>query len=85
MQTLTFPLYIEPPTHDGEVWAIYIPDLPNCFSAADKEEDILPNAKEAITSHLQALSHVPTPETQQEAERKLPNGYKLAIVEINVT
>ncbi len=33
-------------------WGISFPDVPGCFSAADRKEDILPNAIEALGLHL---------------------------------
>lgn len=33
---------------EGSAFGIAFPDLPGCFSAADREEDILPNASEAL-------------------------------------
>lgn len=33
----------------GSAFGIGFPDLPGCFSAADAEEDILPNAVEALS------------------------------------
>ena len=38
---------------DGDsAWGVSFPDVPGCFSAADREEDILPNAIEALGLHL---------------------------------
>ncbi len=36
-------------------FGIRFPDVPGCFSAADDEADILPNAIEALTLHLEGL------------------------------
>ena len=33
---------------DGSAFGLTFPDLPGCFSAADDERDIVPNATEAI-------------------------------------
>ncbi len=33
-------------------WGVSFPDVPGCFSAADREEDLLPNAIEALSLHL---------------------------------
>lgn len=33
---------------DDSAFGVEFPDLPGCFSAADVEEDILPNASEAL-------------------------------------
>ena len=32
----------------GSAFGVEFPDLPGCFSAADREEDVLPNACEAL-------------------------------------
>ena len=34
---------------DDSAYGISFPDLPGCFSAADREEDIIPNAIEALS------------------------------------
>ena len=34
---------------DDSAFGISFPDLPGCFSAADREEDIIPNAIEALS------------------------------------
>ncbi|MCY4242050.1 MAG: type II toxin-antitoxin system HicB family antitoxin [Rhodobacter sp.] len=34
-------------------YGIWFPDIPGCFSAADREEDLFPNACRAIVLHLE--------------------------------
>ena len=34
---------------EDSAFGVHFPDLPGCFSAADKEEDIVSNAVEAVT------------------------------------
>lgn len=37
---------------DGSAYGIWFPDVPRCHSAADREEDILAMASEALMVHL---------------------------------
>lgn len=34
--------------NEGSAFGVSFPDLPGCFSAADSEDDILPNAVQAL-------------------------------------
>ena len=36
----------------GSAWGVNFPDVPGCFSAADRREDILPSAIAALGLHL---------------------------------
>lgn len=36
----------------GSAWGVSFPDVPSCFSAADRREDILPSAIAALGLHL---------------------------------
>jgi len=51
MQTYIAVVHKEP----DSAWGISFPDIPGCFSAADSEDDILANAIEALTMHLEGL------------------------------
>jgi predicted RNase H-like HicB family nuclease len=42
-------------------YGISFPDLPGCFSAADDEADIIPNALEAVELFLEGADKLPTP------------------------
>ena len=42
--------------HDeGSAYGVYFPDIPGCFSAADSQDRIVPNAAEALGLHFDAL------------------------------
>lgn len=43
----------------GSAWGVSFPDVPGCFSAADREEDLLPNAIEALAMHLEGQEAPP--------------------------
>ncbi len=42
-------------------FGVSFPDLPGCFSAADRHEDIIPNAVEALELYLENLANIPAP------------------------
>ena len=46
---------------EGSAYGISFPDLPGCFSAADAEADIIPNALEAIELFLEPEFKLPEP------------------------
>ncbi len=46
---------------EGSAYGISFPDLPGCFSAADTEKDIIPNALEAIELFLEPAHKLPEP------------------------
>ena len=43
-------------------WGVWFPDVPGCFSAADRAEDILSNACQALEIHLEGI---PAPVTRE--------------------
>jgi predicted RNase H-like HicB family nuclease len=45
---------------EDSAYGVHFPDVPGCFSAADILEDVIPNAVEAFTLHLE---DVPAPAT----------------------
>ena len=56
---------------EGSAWGVSFPDLPGCFSAADEEADILPNAMEALEFYAEDMAGMPPP-SSIEAIRQLP-------------
>ena len=47
---------------EGSAWGVTFPDFPGCFSAADTESDIVPNAMEALELYLDAdMDDLPVP------------------------
>ncbi len=47
-------VYIGVVHQEGDsAFGIHFPDVPGCFSAADRLEDLLPNAVEALSLHLE--------------------------------
>jgi predicted RNase H-like HicB family nuclease len=38
-------------------YGLWFPDVPGCFSASDREEDIVKNAMEALLLHLEGEEH----------------------------
>ena len=54
---------------EDSAWGVQFPDLPGCFSAADKLDDVLANASEAVSLYLEGEKS-PQP-SSIEAIRKL--------------
>lgn len=52
----------------GSAYGIWFPDIPGCFSAADDEEDLFPNACQAIILHLEG-EEIPEPRKIAEIRR----------------
>ena len=49
--------YIAVISKDAEsAFGVWFPDVPGCFSAADEETDILPNAIQALGLHLDGMA-----------------------------
>jgi len=44
---------------EGSAFGITFPDVPGCFSAADDEDDIMKNAIEALSLHLEDIDLPP--------------------------
>ena len=43
----------------GSAYGVTFPDLPGCFSAADRQDDVLPNAMEALELYADDLAELP--------------------------
>ena len=41
----------------NSAYGMWFPDVPGCFSASDREEDIVKNAIEALLLHLEGEEH----------------------------
>ena len=52
----------------GSACGIWFPDIPGCFSAADDEDDLFPNACQAIILHLEG-EQMPKPRKIAEIRR----------------
>ncbi|MCP5244252.1 MAG: type II toxin-antitoxin system HicB family antitoxin [Burkholderiales bacterium] len=78
---IQYPVLIEKGDKDT-AWGVIVPDLPGCFSAADKQEDILDNVREAILLHLEALDNIPEPSSLDKVNSK---GFTLGLVDIDLT
>lgn len=56
---------------ENSAFGVSFPDIPGCFSAADKEFQILPNAMEALEFYTEDMAILPAP-SSIEAIRKMP-------------
>jgi|CXWL01.1.fsa_nt_gi predicted RNase H-like HicB family nuclease len=78
---IQYPVLIEKDSQ-GTAWGIIVPDLPGCFSAADKEADILDNAREAILLHLEALEDIPKPSSLESIDSA---GFTIGLVDVDLS
>ncbi len=71
--------------HDS-AFGVTFPDLPGCFSASDKSDEILPNAMEALEFYAEEFKKLPVPslpdvlKTNKEIARDLAEGAFLIAV-----
>ena len=62
---------------DDSAFGISFPEIPGCFSAADREEDIIPNAIEALSLYFEdaeAIAPHSISEVRQSAAEDLAEG-----------
>jgi len=78
---IQYPVLIEKDS-PGTAWGIIVPDLPGCFSAADKEGDILDNAREAILLHLEALEDIPLPSSLESIDSA---GFTIGLIDVDLS
>ena len=85
---MKYPIAIEP-GDEHHAWGVVVPDLPGCFSAADRDLDqAIEHAKEAIEAWIEAAidsgMSIPAPGsvTQHRANAEFA-GWIWAIVEID--
>lgn len=72
---------------ENSAWGITFPDFPGCFSAADEEADIIPNAMEALELYLDGgAADLPAPSSADQlradpdiASELLLGAYLMAI------
>ena len=58
--------------HDpGSAFGVSFPDFPDCFAAADEEEDVLKNATGALNDYLVDIKNHPTPDTLDVLQTRL--------------
>ena len=78
--------YIGVVHQDGDsAYGVHFPDVPGCFSAADEMDDLLANASEALSLHLEdePLPHARSLDTvraDEEVKRDLAEGAFLLAV-----
>ena len=78
---LQYPVLIEQ-GDENTAWGIIVPDLPGCFSAADNQEDILNNTREAILLHLSEMEDLPVPSSLADIE---PDGMFIGFVDVDIS
>ena len=60
---------------------VIVPDLTGCFSAADSEEELLDNIREAILLHLEGEDEIPQPSSIVDVAQK---GFFAMLVDIEL-
>ena len=77
---LQYPVLIE--KGDSETaWGGIVPDLPGCFSAADSEEELLDNIREAILLHLDGEDEIPQPSSIVDVAQR---GFFAVLVDVEL-
>jgi predicted RNase H-like HicB family nuclease len=69
---------------EDSAFGVHFPDLPGCFSAADRIEDVIPNATEAMSLWFEdvdeALEPSPVESIREQAREDLAEGAFLVMV-----
>lgn len=69
---------------EGSAFGVHFPDLPGCFSAADRIEDVIPNAVEALSLWFEDVDEIAEPSSveavRQQAAEDLAEGAFLVMV-----
>ncbi|MDH5553553.1 MAG: type II toxin-antitoxin system HicB family antitoxin [Nitrosomonas sp.] len=73
-----FPIIIE---HEGSDWFASTPDLPGCFATGNGLEQIIRNARRAISLHVVSLAVVPSPSNFSDIDS---DGNKVVLVDIDI-
>ncbi len=73
-----FPIIIE---HDGADWFASTPDLPGCFATGNGLEQIIRNARRAISLHVLSLTVVPSPSNCSDINSE---GNTVVLVDIDI-
>ena len=73
-----FPIIIE---HDGSDWFASTPDLPGCYATGNGLEQIIRNARRAISLHVLSLTAVPSPSNFSDIDS---DGNNVVLVDIDL-
>ena len=75
-----FPIIVE---HEGNGpnWFASVPDLPGCFVTGNGLEQIIRNARRAISLHVLSLTVIPSPSNFSDIDS---DGNKVVLVDINI-
>ena len=73
-----FPIIIE---HDGSDWFASTPDLPGCFATGNGLEQIVRNARRAISLHVLSLTVIPSPSSFSDIDS---DGNNVVLVDIDL-
>lgn len=69
---------------EDSAFGVHFPDLPGCFSAADRIEDVIPNAIEALSLWFEDMDEIAEPSpvetTREQAAEDLAHGAFLVMV-----
>lgn len=80
-----YPILVEQGSNET-AWGIIVPDMPGCFSAADDEQDIVRNAREAIVLYLEGVSELPEPTSLAKLlVQKKNKKFAVLLVDVDVS
>lgn len=85
-----YPVAIEPPEADNQVFGVTVPDIPGCFSAGDTLDEAIASAREAIELHLEGLEEegmqIPVASTVEHCTKQPEfTGRVWAVIDIDIT
>lgn len=75
-----FPIIIEH-KGNGSDWFASTPDLPGCFATGNGLEQVIRNARRAISLHVQSLKTVPSPSDSSEIDS---DGNSVVLVDVDL-
>lgn len=67
---------------DGEAWSIEFPDCPGCVAVADREDEVIGNATEALDGWLETMMETGRVVPFPTARKRAPKGAKLVPVQV---
>lgn len=73
-----FPIIIE---HEGSDWFASTPDLPGCYATGNGLEQIIRNARRAISLHVLSLTVIPSPSNFSDIDG---DGNNVVLVDIDL-
>ncbi len=75
-----YPIIIEHERNEP-LWFASAPDLPGCFATGNGLQQIICNARQAISLHVQSLKTVPSPSDSSEIDG---DGNNVVLIDVDI-